>query len=89
MLIASFLEAEGIKPEYVDPQTGDERSTDGPAVFLMAHSASTTYEYTGNSHEDKLYCDIPDGSVVIDPWRKFEKRDGIAVFHYGNTRKQK
>lgn len=88
MLIASFLEAEGIKPEYVDPQTGDERSTDGPAVFLMAHSASTTYEYTGNSHEDKLYCDIPDGSVVVDPWRKFEKREGIAVFHYGNTRKQ-
>jgi UDPglucose 6-dehydrogenase len=87
MLIASFLQEQGIKVEYVDPQTGDSRTTEGPAVFLMAHSASTTYEYTGNTHEDKLYCEIPDGSVVVDPWRKFEKREGIAVFHYGNTRK--
>lgn len=83
MLIASFIDG-GV--EYVDPLTGDERSTDGPAVFLMAHSASTTYEYTGNTHEDKLYCEIPAGSIVVDPWRKFKQREDITVIHYGNTR---
>ena len=83
MLIASFIDG-GV--DYVDPLTGDERSTDGPAVFLMAHSASTTYEYIGNKHEDKLYCEIPAGSIVIDPWRKFEQREDITVIHYGNTR---
>ena len=89
LLIGSYIEAAGMAVEYVDPLTGDARSTTGAAVFLMAHSASTTYEYTGNAHEDKLYCEIPDGSVVVDPWRKFEKRKGIAVFHYGNTRNNK
>ena len=86
MLIATYINAMGIDVEYADPMTGDERSTVGPAVFLMAHSASTTYEYTGNTHEDKLYCEIPAGSVVVDPWRKFEKREDIRVVHYGNTR---
>lgn len=84
MLIASFIDG-GV--EYVDPQTGDERSTDGPAVFLMAHSASTTYEYTGKTSKDAVYCDIPDGSIVVDPWRKFETdNSNITVVHYGNTR---
>ena len=35
---------------------------------------------------DTLYCDIPDGSVVVDPWRKFIGNDNIEVNHYGNTR---
>lgn len=84
MLIASFIDG-GV--EYVDPQTGDERSTSGPAVFLMAHSASTTYEYTGKTSKDTVYCDIPDGSIVVDPWRKFETdNSNITVVHYGNTR---
>ena len=87
MLIGSYIEERGITPEYVDPMTDDVRSSTGPAVFLLAHSASTTYKHTGVSQEDALYCEIPNGSVVIDPWRKFEKQEGIAVFHYGNTRK--
>jgi len=28
-----------------------------------------------------------EGSVVVDPWRKIPKLDGITVIHYGNTRK--
>jgi UDPglucose 6-dehydrogenase len=86
MLIGSYLDERGIHHYYVDPLTGDTVIPSGPAVFLMAHSASTTYEYTGNTHVDKLYCEIPQGSIVIDPWRKFEKVDGITVYHYGNSR---
>ena len=86
MLVGHYVEKLGTSVEYVDPLTGDNRTTTGPAVFLMAHSASTTYEYTGKQHQDKLYCEIPDGSVVIDPWRKFEQQPGVTVFHYGNTR---
>ena len=86
MLVGHYVQGFGLDVEYVDPLTGNERDTTGPAVFLMAHSASTTYEYTGVQHGDSLYCEIPDGSVVVDPWRKFTKRKGIAVFHYGNSR---
>lgn len=86
MLIGSYLDEMNISNYYVDPLTGDTVIPRGPAVFLMAHSASTTYEYTGNTHEDKLYCEIPQGSIVVDPWRKFKKVDGITVLHYGNSR---
>lgn len=88
LLVGHYCEKHGVTVNYVDPMTGDDYTPDGPCVFLMAHSASTTYEYTGKKHSDKLYCEIPQGSVVVDPWRKFENTDGIAVFHYGNTRSQ-
>lgn len=30
---------------------------------------------------------IPEGSVVVDPWRKTPSMPGVRVVHYGNTRK--
>ena len=88
MLIAHYLEERGHTVQYVDPMTGDVYQPDGPCVFLLAHSASTTYKYMKEEGDDTdlLYCDIPTGSVVVDPWRKFIGEDGIEVNHYGNTR---
>ena len=86
LLVGHYCEKHGFPVHYLDPMTGDDHKPDGPCVFLMAHSASTTYEYTGKNHDDTLYCEILEGSVVVDPWRKFEKQDGIEVIHYGNTR---
>ena len=88
MLIAHYLEKRGHTVTYVDPNTGDDYQPEGPCVFLLAHSASTTYEYMQEEGDstDKLYCDIPKGSVVVDPWRKFIGDDDIEVNHYGNTR---
>ena len=53
----------------------------------MAHSASTTYEYTGKENKDEIYCAIPAGSVIVDPWRKITSSVS-DVIHYGNTRNQ-
>jgi len=88
MLIAHYLEERGHTVQYVDPMTGDVYLPEGPCVFLLAHSASTTYKYMKDEGDDNdlLYCDIPTGSVVVDPWRKFIGEDGIEVNHYGNTR---
>ena len=88
MLIAHYLEERGHTVQYVDPMTGDVYQPEGPCVFLLAHSASTTYKYMKEEGDDNdlLYCDIPTGSVVVDPWRKFIGEDGIEVNHYGNTR---
>jgi UDPglucose 6-dehydrogenase len=88
MLIAHYLEERGHTVQYVDPMTGDVYLPEGPCVFLLAHSASTTYKYMKEEGDDNdlLYCDIPTGSVVVDPWRKFIGEDGIEVNHYGNTR---
>ena len=87
LLIGHYCEQLGFKPVYVDPLTGDNFSPTGPAVFLLAHSASTTYKYTGKNSADKLYCDIPNGSVVVDPWRNYVNSN-CTVIHYGNTRRQ-
>ena len=90
MLIAHFLNKRGHEVTYVDPLTGDDNQPDGPCVLLLAHSASTTYKYMQEEGDDtdQLYCEIPSGSVVVDPWRKFIGDDDIEVNHYGNTRQQ-
>lgn len=85
LLVGYYCEQRGHQPVYVDPLTGDNIQPTQPGVFLMAHSASTTYEYTGQKHSDILYCDIPANSVIVDPWRKF-KSTTSKVVHYGNTR---
>ena len=85
LLIGHYCEEHGHTPVYVDPLTGDNFNPTGPAVFLLAHSASTTYKYTGVDNADKLYCSIPNGSTVIDPWRSYIN-DKCTVIHYGNTR---
>ena len=85
-LVGHYVQSAGVNNvNYVDPQTNDYYKPEGPCVFLLAHSAEITYEYTGKTHQDKLYCNIPAGSIVIDPWRKF-KKDDVTVIHYGNTR---
>ena len=84
LLVAHYCEQLGYYPIMVDPHTSPQR---GPfkAVALLAHSAETTYKYTRQNYEDTLYCYLSDGSVVVDPWRKF-KDERYKVIHYGNTR---
>ena len=60
--------------EYVDPMTGDSRTGNGPAVFLLAHNAAVTYFNTGvdSSGQPQFYCEIPAGSIILDPWRTIQ-----------------
>ena len=83
LLVGHYCTEMGKPPIYVDKYTGDEYNSNKPAVFLLAHSSETTYWHTDN--RDELYCEIPKGSIVLDPWRKFVS-DDVTVIHYGNTR---
>lgn len=84
LLVGHYCEEMGYEPIYIDPMTGDN-CDEAYGVILMAHSPSTTYRYTNNKQDDSLYCEILPGSVIVDPWRKFES-DYHRVIHYGNTR---
>jgi UDPglucose 6-dehydrogenase len=85
LLIGYFCSEAGYKPTYVDPLTGDNvESVHG--VVLLAHDRNITYNYRGANASQNLYCKIDDGSVVVDPWRKFPKSNNLTVIHYGNTR---
>jgi len=87
LLVGHYCTKHGFEPTYIDPMTQDEYQPSVPGIFLMAHSASTTYKYIAEEGDskDKLYCEIPDNSVIVDPWRKF-KSNKNRVIHYGNTR---
>ena len=87
LLVGHYIEQLGERVRYVDPYTGDKWS--GPAIFLLAHSVSTTYRYWEDQNTgDEVYCDFPFGSVIVDPWRKFKAPDDepLEVIYYGNTR---
>jgi UDPglucose 6-dehydrogenase len=85
LLVGHYCQEMGYPVTYIDPYTGDTYQPKKPGVFLLAHSAEITYEYTGNAQSDELYCIIPNDSIVIDPWRKFDSSTS-KVIHYGNTR---
>jgi len=44
-----------------------------PAIYLLAHF-NKFHEYP-----------FPKGSVIVDPWRKFNSEENLVI-HYGNTR---
>jgi len=89
-LVGYYVKQAGFEVRYLDPLADDPTDVvanlTGPAVILWAHDRKITYEYTGDQPETEPYCDIPLGSVIVDPWRKLSEQDGLTVVHYGNTR---
>jgi UDPglucose 6-dehydrogenase len=88
LLVGHYLEHDfGIVPQYIDPLTESVNPTSVKGVVLLAHCAEITYDYADIEKNQKLYCTINDGSIVIDPWRRYTTDQNIKVLHYGNTRK--
>lgn len=88
LLVGHFLEQMGAEVHYIDPLTEPDVPRSVCGVVLLAHNKQITYGYAGVQDEQQLYCTIEDGSVIIDPWRKYNTTNtNIKVIHYGNTRK--
>jgi UDPglucose 6-dehydrogenase len=90
-LIGFYIEEQGLPVKYVDPIADNPKdvveSIDEPSMILYAHNRYVTYGYTGQyTKDDTFYCDIPKGSVIVDPWRRLPDLTDIEVIHYGNTR---
>lgn len=89
-LVGHYVKKLGFNIRYVDPLADDSTEVIseliGPCVILWAHDRQITYEYTGEQNKTQPYCEIPQGSVIVDPWRKLELSDNYTVIHYGNTR---
>lgn len=86
VLLAHYLEKQGIKVYYADPNTGDTPVTalgdPVSAVCLLAHDANVTYQHTGRKYQKDLYFNLKEGSVIVDPWRNFES-SRYEVIYYG------
>lgn len=88
LLIGHYCEKLGHTPKYVDPLTGDHIQK-AKGIFLLAHNQAITYPEMSklDQSEKNLYCEILDGSIVVDPWRRFlTNNKKIKVIHYGDTR---
>ena len=90
-LIGFYIEEHGLSVKYLDPLADNPKdvveSIDEPSIILYAHNRYITYGYTGQYTKDStFYCDIPKGSVIVDPWRRLPNLTDIEVIHYGNTR---
>ena len=94
-LVGYYIEQAGKTVKYIDPIADDRTncvdSIAKASVILYAHNRYITYGYTGQSAVmNDFYCDIPDGSIIVDPFRSLPKKSNrYEVIHYGNTRTQK
>jgi len=91
-LIGHYIKQAGHSVRYIDPLADDDQDLvvdfDQPAVVLMAHNRSITYDYVVGDHADRFYYDLQPGSVIVDPWRRLPvDMPGMTVLHYGNTRR--
>tara|TARA_Y100001968_G_scaffold57146_1_gene48304 strand:- start:82 stop:903 length:822 start_codon:yes stop_codon:yes gene_type:complete len=88
LLVGHYVEKFGVPVYYDDDYTGDKPPTDlGAAAYLLAHDPETTFLGCLDPDPDKQEKDIfPEGSIIIDPWRKCPDIKGCTVIHYGNTR---
>lgn len=83
LLIGHYCQNLGHVPRYIDPLTGD-LVDQAYGVVLMAHNSNVTY---GSGFDQRFYCEIVKGSIIVDPWRQLEDCPDYTVIHYGNTRK--
>jgi UDPglucose 6-dehydrogenase len=63
----------GEQLDFVNDWYADHRVTDCDTALTVATANGTELAF-------------PDGSVVVDPWRKVPDIFGVEVIHYGNTR---
>ena len=88
LLVGHYVEKFGVNVYYDDEYTGDKPPEDlGAAAYLLAHDPETTFLGCLDPDPDKQEKDVfPEGSIIIDPWRKCPPINGCEVIHYGNTR---
>ena len=87
ILVGHYVKELGVDVYFEDEYTGDKAPDLGAAAYLLAHDPETTFLGCLDPDPDKQQKSIfPEGSVIIDPWRKCPDINGCKVIHYGNTR---
>ena len=75
ILLKNILDEKGVAVDIFDPWIDDtDAPLSNPSVFFI-----------GTNHDAFLDYDFPAGSVVIDPWRFINDKEGITLIHVGNS----
>ena len=84
ILIGNYLSELQATFTYSDPLTFDTVKDYTSGIILLAHNRQITY---GCNEDQELYFKPGNGSIIVDPWRKFTSKDkSLKIIHYGNTR---
>ena len=88
ILVGHYVKEMGVDVYYDDEYTGDKPPDNlGAAAYLIAHNPEATFLGCLDPDPEKQEKSIfPEGSIIIDPWRKCPQINGCEVIHYGNTR---
>ena len=87
ILVGHYVKELGVDVYYEDEYTGDKAPDIGAAAYLLAHDPKTTFLGCLDPDPEKQPKSVfPEGSIIIDPWRKCPQIKGCQVIHYGNTR---
>jgi len=87
ILVGHYVKELGVDVYYDDEYTGDKAPDIGAAAYLLAHDPKTTFLGCLDPDPEKQPKSVfPEGSIIIDPWRKCPQIKGCQVIHYGNTR---
>jgi UDPglucose 6-dehydrogenase len=76
MLVGHYIEKHGGTVQYYDPNTRDDVDLRTGTVFLIGYWEKWVEQIT-----------FPEGSIVIDPWRRMSS-NLVEVVHYGNSKKK-
>lgn len=77
ILCKNLIEARGHSVLMYDPYVDKMAPKFEPSVFLIA-----------TKHPQFQKFDFPKGSVVIDPWRYVEPKEGVKLIRVGDSRKR-
>lgn len=77
VLVQGMIERNFRRCEVYDPHTGDGEPPSHPTCWLV-----------GCKHPEFPDLELPEGSVVIDPWRYIPDQPGVKVIRIGEQREQ-
>jgi UDPglucose 6-dehydrogenase len=79
ILMKNILDEKGVSVDMFDPWID---KTEAPLKTACVF-------FIGTNHDVFLEYEFPNGSIIIDPWRFIQKKDGIKVIQVGNSFKSK
>jgi UDPglucose 6-dehydrogenase len=75
ILIGNYCAEFGVEVSYID-LFSNSNIIETPSIILLSHQFNT---------DDELTVSIPDGSIVLDIWRKFSSNKNIKILYYGKS----
>jgi UDPglucose 6-dehydrogenase len=83
LLVRQFIREEGFDPAIYDPHTGDKVKSTLPVMDQRLDERKVWL--VGCRHPEFVDLKLPEGSIVIDPFRYIPDQEGVTVVRVGQA----